>query len=69
MGKRIHPLAVSRPMPFKEHRSQAEVILTERLQEMAQKGPLGAPLTRQLQSLLDRATFPTCQNKEPEDCA
>jgi hypothetical protein len=67
--KLVHPLAVSRPMPFSEHRNMQEVQETEKLQALHDQGKLTAPWIGRLRKLLERATFPNCRKKEPEDVA
>ena len=70
MKKPVHPLAVSNLMPFRWHRNMAEVALTEELQTLASKGKLTNVCRRQqLERLLERATFPTCRETEPESRA
>lgn len=70
MRRPIHPLAVSRPMPFLEHRSWAEVLETERLQARVAAGSLRNGYRLKLRGLLDRATFPTCRGRDnPESVA
>ena len=69
MRKRVHPLAVPSPMPFTWHRNMAEVQLTEKLQVLAAAQKLNGGHVMQLRRLLERATFPTCRDKEPESVA